>query len=96
MISQLPSLPLGKIVAEFFNLSYPGWAIATSIISMLIYFPLIHLSKPWRPRARVRSISRQLLAFSSSLNPCGSARKNPPSSAALMETNTLSQSEKHA
>src|SRR5579862_4879403 len=74
VISQLPSLPVSKAVAEFFHLSYPGWAIATSVISMLIYFPLINLVKPWRPRVRVHSISRKLVAFSSSLNPCGSAR----------------------
>lgn len=75
VVSQLPSLPLSKIVAEFFDLSYPGWAIATSVISILIYFPLIHLFKPWHPRMRVRSISRKIISFSSSLRPCGSARK---------------------
>lgn len=69
LFSQLPSLPVGKAVAEFFDLSYPTWAIATSVISILIYFPLIHLSRPWRPRVRVRSILLTVTAFSSSLNP---------------------------
>lgn len=75
VMSQLPSLPLSKIVAEFFDLSYPGWALTTSVMSMLIYFPLIHLLNPWRPRVRLESISRKLAAFSSSLNPCVQARK---------------------
>src|SRR5215471_17710241 len=57
LISQLPSLPVSKAIADFFHLSYPGWAIATSVISMLIYFPLINLVKPWKPRVRVRSIA---------------------------------------
>jgi hypothetical protein len=96
LISQLPSLPLSKIVADFFDLSYPGLAITTSVISILIYFPLIHLAKPWRPRVRVRSIYESVTSFSSSLNPCGSARKNHPSSAALQQTDSLPQSEKHA
>ena len=75
VITQLPSLPLSKMVAEFFDLSYPGWAITNSVVSMLIYIPLINLVSPWRPGLRVRSISRKLVAFSSSLNPCGSIRK---------------------
>ena len=94
VISQLPSLPVSKAIADFFNLSYPGWAITSSVVSMLIYFPLIHLLKPWKPRVRLNSISQKLSAFSSSLNPCGCARKNH--SSALNETNALSHSEKHA
>jgi hypothetical protein len=75
VVSQLPSFPLSKVIAEFFDLSYPGWAITNSVVSILIYFPLINLVRPWRPGLRVRSISRKLVAFSSSLNPCGSIRK---------------------
>src|SRR5579871_1815725 len=75
VISQLPSLPVSEAVAEFFDLSYPGWAIANSVVSMLVYFPLIHLVKPWRPRVRLNSISHKLAAFSSSLNPCCPTRK---------------------
>lgn len=97
VLSQLPSLPLSRIIADFFDLSYPGWAITTSVISILIYFPIIHLARPWRtPRVKVRSIYRSVADFSSSLNPCGSARKKLPPSPALNETNALSQSEKHA
>ena len=96
LVSQLPSLPLSRVVADFFDLSYPGWAITTSVISILIYFPLLRLVRPWRPLGRVRSIFRHVTAFSSSLNPCGSARKNEPPSAVPGETNSLSQSEKHA
>lgn len=79
LISQLPSLPFSKIVADWFGVSYPGWAITTSVISILIYFPLIGLVRPWRPRARARSISRKILAFSSSLNPRVPARKGSKS-----------------
>jgi hypothetical protein len=75
LISQLPSLPLSRIVADWFGVSYPGWALATSVISVLIYFPLIHLSRPWTPRVGVRSIRRKVAAFSSSLNPCVPTRK---------------------
>lgn len=96
LVSQFPSLTLSKVVAEYFGLSYTGWAITTSFISILIYFPLIQLSRPWNPRARLHSIRRNIGTFSSSLNPCGFARKNPPPSPTLKETNALSQSEKHA
>ncbi|SRR5579862_1309419 len=75
VMSQLPSLPISKVVADYFDLSYPGWAITTSIVSVIIYVPLIHLIRPWKPRVRLESISRKLAAFSSSLNPCVRARK---------------------
>ena len=75
LISQLPSLALSKIVAEFFGLSYSGWALATSVISIVIYFPLIELARPWALRISMRSICRKAAAFSSSLNPCVPARK---------------------
>lgn len=96
VFSQLPSLPISKVIAEYFDLSYPGLAITTSIVSVIVYIPLIHLFRPWRPRVRMRSLGRKLAAFSSSLSPCGSARKAHPASTALNEADTLSQSEKHA
>ena len=96
LLSQLPALPLSKVVADFFDLSYPGWAITNSVISILIYFPLIHLRNPWRPRKRAHSIYHRVTDFSSSLNPCGSARKNHTSSTVPNDTNSLSHSEKHA
>jgi hypothetical protein len=89
LVSQLPSLPLSKIVTEFFDLSYSGWALATSVISILIYFPLIHLARPWALRVSVRPIRRKVAAFSSSLNPCFPARKKDIKSPHLA-------SEKHA
>lgn len=75
LISQLPSLALSKIIAEFFGLSYPGWALATSVISIVIYFPLIELARPWSLRVSMPSIWRKVAGFSSSLNPCVPARK---------------------
>jgi hypothetical protein len=96
VISQLPSLPISRVIADFFGLSYTGWAITTSIISVFIYFPVIHLTEPWGSGLSARSISRKATSFSSSLRPCGLMRKNHPSSAPLNKTNTLSHSEKHA
>lgn len=75
LISQLPSLPLSRVVADWFDLSYCGWSLATSVISIVIYFPLIHLARPWTLRVSMRSIGRRAALFSSSLNPCVRARK---------------------
>ena len=75
LISQLPSLALSKIIADWFGVSYSGWALATSVISIVIYFPLIELARPWRVRVNVTSIWRKVSVFSSSLNPCVPARK---------------------
>ena len=75
LISQFPSLPLSKAITDYFGLSYPAWALASSVISLLIYFPLINLARPWALRVSLRSIRRNVAAFSSSLNPCVPARK---------------------
>jgi hypothetical protein len=75
LISQLPSLTLSRIVADWFGVSYPGWALANSAISIVIYFPLIELARPWALRVSLRSIFRRTAVFSSSLNPCFPARK---------------------
>lgn len=69
LISQLPSLPLSKIIADWFGVSYCGWALATSVISIVIYFPLIELARPWTMQVSLRSVRRNVTAFSASLNP---------------------------
>src|SRR5215472_2502795 len=88
LISQLPSLPLSKVVAEFFGLSYCGWALATSVISIVIYFPLIHVASPWKLPVNVGSIRRKVAAFSASLNPCVTARKKAENRATDTKDNT--------
>ncbi len=75
LISQLPSLPLSKIIADWFGVSYCGWALASSVISIVLYFPLIHLARPWTLSVSLRSIRRKAAAFSASLNPCVPSRK---------------------
>lgn len=90
LISQLPSLMLSRIVADWFGVSYPGWALATSVISIVIYFPLIHLAKPWTLRVNVSSIYRKAAAFSSSLNPRVTISKSKTAQAvARLSSNTL-------
>jgi len=79
LISQLPALPFSKIIAEWFGVSYPGWALATSVISMLIYFPLINLAGPWALRLSMGSIRRNVAVFSASLNPRIPVRKGAKS-----------------
>lgn len=75
LISQLPALPLSKIIADWFGVSYCGWALATSVISIVIYFPLIELARPWTVCVSMRSIFRKAADFSSSLKPRVPVRK---------------------
>jgi hypothetical protein len=48
-LPQIPSLILGKQIADAFGLSEVGWAITVSALSVAIYFPLIYL---WTHRRR--------------------------------------------
>src|SRR5262249_13829618 len=51
MIPQLPSMIVSAAITNVFDLSVLGWGLTTSIVSILIYFPLIHFANRYRQRA---------------------------------------------
>jgi hypothetical protein len=55
-IPQFPSLLLSKRIADSFDLSDAGWSAVTSIVSILIYFPLLYLMR--RSWERARGVTR--------------------------------------
>ncbi len=74
VIFQFPSLILGRLIANLFNLSLLGWTITNSIISILIYSPLIHLTRHWSLSGKLHSIRQRASDFSASLAPRNSGR----------------------
>ena len=50
-IPQLPSLMVSKIIGDSFDLPDAAWALVTSMVSILIYFPLLYLIRHLSGRA---------------------------------------------
>jgi hypothetical protein len=80
-ISLLPLLPIAKMMSEFSDVSGVAAIIINSVISILIYIPLIHLTRLWiltkhqSPSGMLGSIRQRAHDFSASLNPRGTVRR---------------------
>ena len=79
-ISLLPSLLIAKIMSEFSDISGVGAVIINSVISILIYIPLIHLTRHWilkrhwTLRGKLGSTRQRAAEFSASLDPRNAPR----------------------